>query len=107
MARVLLALLLSGLTAGPLFGQNAKFVWKTGQVLNYRVEQQTQANEVTKEGKSETKTKLSLVKRWQVQAVDGSGIATLQHSLTRLRMEMTTPSGEMMLFDSADLEKSD
>lgn len=107
MVRVSMALVLCGLAVGPLFGQNARFVWKAGQVLNYRVEHQTQVTEVTREGKSATKTKLSLVKRWQVQGVDTSGIATLQHSLTRLRMETTTPSGETMLFDSADPDKSD
>ncbi len=84
-----------------------RFHWQAGQVLTYRVEQQTQAVEVTGEGKSETKTKLTLTKRWQVQAVDASGVATLQHSLVALRMETSTPGGDTLLFDSAALDKSD
>jgi hypothetical protein len=84
-----------------------RFRWQTGQVLTYRVEQQTQAAEVTSEGKSETKTKLTLSKRWQVQSVDAAGVATLQHSVVALRMETATPGGETIVFDSADLDRSD
>src|SRR5262249_40751242 len=73
----------------------------------YRVEQETLAAEVTGEGKAETKTKMTLTKRWQVQAVDAEGVATLQHSLLALRMETTTPSGDVILFDSRTPEKSD
>src|SRR5205823_5197930 len=80
-----------------------RFRWQAGQVLTYRVDQETQATEVTSEGKSETKTKLTLTKRWEVQAVDASGVATLQHSLVALRMETSTPGGDAILFDSADL----
>ena len=43
-----------------------------------------------------------------MQNTDKPGlVATLQYSLTRLRMEMTTPDGETMLFDSADPDKGD
>jgi len=106
MARVLTALMLTGLATGPALAGWGGFHWQAGQVLNYRVEQQTTATEVSNGSTSETKTKLTLVKRWQVQGVDGT-VATLQYSLTRLRMETTTPSGETMLFDSADPDKSD
>jgi len=107
MARVLMALGLTVLAGGPLFGQGARFVWKAGQVLNYRIEQQTVAKDVSGGSTTESKTTLSLVRRWQVQSVDASGVATMQFSLTRLRMETKTPSGETMLFDSADADKSD
>lgn len=96
------------LTCG--FGQAEealKFHWKDGQTLTYRVEQQTHAMETTGEGKSETKTKLALTKRWQVQSVDAAGIATLQHSLLAVRMETVTPKNETILFDSANPDKSD
>jgi hypothetical protein len=84
-----------------------KFQWKQGQELTYRVEQTTQAIEVTADGKAETKTTMALTKRWKVLAVDASGIATMQHSLTALRRETTTPGGDRLLYDSADPDKSD
>jgi hypothetical protein len=75
-------------------------------VLTYRVSQSTDAIETLKDQSLKTTTKLDLLKRWQVTAVDSSGIATLQMSLTSLRMENTAPNGEVMLFDSANLAKS-
>jgi hypothetical protein len=83
-----------------------RFRWQAGQVLTYRVEQQTQTVEVLAGTRAETKTKTNLVKRWQVLSVDAKGVATLQHSLAALRMETVTPSGETLLFDSANLDKS-
>src|SRR5262249_48968818 len=85
---------------------NWRFRWQSGQVLNYRIVQQTQATEVTSDGKAETKTRMELVKRWQVLAVDTTGVATVQHSLASMRLETTTPSGEKLLFDSANPDKS-
>lgn len=84
-----------------------RFRWQAGQVLTYRAEHQTKVAEVTAEGRSESKTTLTLTKRWQVQGVDASGIATVQHSLAALRMETATPRGETLLFDSAAPDKSD
>ena len=83
-----------------------KFRWATGQVLNYKAEQTIVASESMGDNKAESKTKVTTGKRWQVLAVDAGGVATLQLSLTALRMETTTPSGEVLLFDSSDLEKS-
>src|SRR5262249_57481493 len=45
--------------------------------------------------------KRSLVKRWQVVAVDPTGVATLQMSLASLRLETKKPDGESVVFDSA------
>jgi hypothetical protein len=87
------------------FAQVAQFRWTAGQVLVYSVGQATTATE-TVDGKSmETATKLGLVKRWQVKSVE-NGIATLEMSLDRLRMETKTPAGETLFFDSADPAKS-
>jgi hypothetical protein len=84
-----------------------RFHWQTGQVLTYRVEQLTTASETLGDKKDESKTKLNLVKRWQVQGVDGAGVATLQLSLSAMRMETTTPRGDVLVFDSADPDKSE
>src|SRR5581483_4551582 len=83
--------------AAPAQAPAARFRWQTGQVLTYRVEQNTQAAETVGSDKVETKTKLTLVKRWQVQAVDANGVATLQLSLAALRIETTPPNGEAPL----------
>ncbi|HZT83014.1 MAG TPA: hypothetical protein VFA26_22480 [Gemmataceae bacterium] len=109
MVRVGMAAVLAGLAvaaAAPAQAPAARFRWQTGQVLTYRVEQNTQAAETVGSDKVETKTKLTLVKRWQVQAVDANGVATLQLSLAALRIETTPPNGEALLFDSAAPDRS-
>src|SRR5438552_3017403 len=83
-----------------------RFRWQQGQLLVYRVEQSMTASETLTDGKVESKTKSSLIKRWQVQSVDAGGVATLQLSLDKLRLETTTTSGDMLLFDSTDPAKS-
>ena len=83
-----------------------QFRWQQGQVLTYRVEHQTAVTEVANGNKSDTRTRLNLTKRWKVLAVDPAGVATLQLSLDSMRMEMTKPNGDTLLFDSADPEKS-
>jgi hypothetical protein len=85
----------------------AHFHWQPGRVLTYRVSQVTTASEVVEGKKVETTTRLANTKRWQVLAVDAAGVATLQLSMTALRMETTTPKGEVLLFDSAQPDKSD
>jgi hypothetical protein len=83
-----------------------QFRWKSGQVLTYRVSQSTEAVETLKDQTLKTTVKLDLVKRWQVVNVDADGTATLQMTLTTLRMENRPPSGDPLVFDSADPAKS-
>lgn len=84
-----------------------RFHWQPEQVLTYRVEQVTSAAEMSAANKvEESTTRLTLTKRWQVLAVDAAGVATLQKSLTALRLETTRPDGEVLLFDSANPEQS-
>jgi hypothetical protein len=80
--------------------------WQPGQVLVYKVEQETQVVDGTKDARSESKTRLAETKRWQVLEVDNAGVATLQLSLQSLLVEMTRPDGEVLRFDSAAPEKS-
>ena len=85
-----------------------RFRWQQGQVLTYKVEQTMTAADTSSDGKTnESKTRLDLTKRWQVLSVDAKGVATLQMSLAALRMETKLPSGDTLLFDSANLDKSD
>jgi hypothetical protein len=80
--------------------------WQTGQTLVYKAEHATQAIDTVGDARVETKSLIRLTKRWQVVAVDTSGVATLQLSLDALRIEQTTPGGDVLLFDSADPDKS-
>jgi hypothetical protein len=84
-----------------------QFRWQTGQVLTYRAEQTTTIEETVGAGKVQVRDRLTLTKRWQVLAVDPAGVATLQLSLASLRKEMTTPGGDVLFFDSDNLDKSD
>jgi len=80
----------------------ARFKWETGQTLTYRVGQTTTAIDETEKKSLETSTKITLAKRWQILAVDESGVATLQMALLALRMETKKPDGDTVVFDSAD-----
>jgi hypothetical protein len=83
-----------------------RFRWQQGQVLTYRADQQTAVAEVVGGSKVATSSRTILLKRWQVLAVDAQGVATLQMSLAALRTEQTRPDGEVLLFDSANPDKS-
>jgi hypothetical protein len=88
--------------SGPL-----QFRWRQGQVLTYKVEHQTKVAEVLGGITVDTSSRLKLTKRWQVLAVDGKGVGTLQLSLASLFTENTRPNGEKLLYDSADPAGSD
>lgn len=83
-----------------------RFRWQAGQVLTYRVEQATSAAETVEGKRTETTSKLNLTKRWQVLAVDGAGVATLQKTVTAMRLETRTPAGDTLVFDSAKPDQS-
>jgi hypothetical protein len=83
-----------------------QFRWHKGQVLTYQSEHKTHVEEVVEGAKTVSASKLNVVKRWQVADVDAQGGATLHLTLVALRNEQTRPSGEVLLFDSADPDKS-
>ncbi len=72
----------------------------------YRAEHETLASYTMGDTKSETQTRLVLVKRWQVLDVDAASVATLQLSLPSLSFEAVTPGGDKLSFDSANPDKS-
>src|SRR5713101_9961034 len=84
-----------------------RFSWKQGQTLSYRVDQTTSASVVVEGTTTETGSKMTTLKRWQVLAVDSVGVATLQLSVVSLHFEVKTPKGETLMFDSTQPEKSD
>ena len=101
--------LLFGLAGTPsVSAQDAawRFQWPKGRTLTYRANHATTVSEVVDGNKTETTSRLTLVKQWKVADVDPSGIATLHLSLAALRTENTKPNGEKLLFDSANLDQS-
>jgi hypothetical protein len=84
-----------------------RFAWKKDTVLTYRVDQTTSASDVVEGKTTETGSKMTTVKRWQILAVDGAGVATVQLSVASLHFEVKTPKGETLMFDSTQPEKSD
>lgn len=86
--------------------QVPQFRWRTGQVLSYKVAQTTVAEETIGGKALITTTQMNLVKRWQVLTVDAAGVATLQMTLSSLRMETRPPNGDVLLFDSTKLAES-
>ena len=89
----------------PVGAQTLRFHWQPGQVLDYQVEQTTRAVEVVGDNTTDSTTKVSEVKRWEVLAVDPAGVATVRLSLVRLRLE-TNPDGEPLIFDSTQPAQS-
>jgi hypothetical protein len=83
-----------------------RFHWQPGQVLSYRVEHTMTATDTVDGNKAETVNKLTETKRWQVVSVDATGVALLQLTVPTLRFETKTHKGDVLLFDSANLDKS-
>src|SRR5690242_7078272 len=111
MRGTLLAVLAGGMLATgatSATGQTAvRFNWQQGQTLTYRVDQTTSASDTVEVQKTETGSKMTTVKRWKVLAVDATGVATLQLSVTSLHFEVKTPKNTTLLFDSTRLDESD
>jgi hypothetical protein len=111
MARTcILAVLATCVAVSPAAAQDIhsgwRFRWQNGQVLYYRVDHHTNVSETVSGNKVETTSKLALIKRWEVTAVDVQGVATLKLSVTAMRHEQSRPNGETLLFDSAKPDKS-
>jgi hypothetical protein len=103
-----MAILAAGLLATSAVAQTpVRFVWRQGQTLTYRVDQTTSASDLVEGQKTETSSKMTTIKRWQVLAVDATGVATLQLSVVSLRFEVKTPKDTTLIFDSTQPDQSD
>jgi hypothetical protein len=83
-----------------------QFQWKKDAILTYHVQHDTAVTDVTAGGKQQYGSRLTLTKRYRVMDVDNRGTATLEYSVTAMRNEQTRPDGDVLLFDSTDLNKS-
>jgi hypothetical protein len=93
-------------SAAPAQQAGWQFRWHKDQVLSYQAEHKTNVEEIVEGSKVVSASKLNVLKRWQVVDVDTKGSATLHLSLGAMRNEQTRPSGEVLLFDSAQADKS-
>jgi hypothetical protein len=89
----------------------AQTVWQfrsqPGQVHRYRMEQNTVVTEAAGGDTITAKSKVSSVKCWRDLGTEqGKAGFRLELSFPALRVENTTPSREILLFDSANPEKS-
>lgn len=110
MPRPTLAVLLA-LAAGTAVAQPAaappRFKWQPGQVLTYKVLQETAVEETTLDEKAEkgvtaaTRTQLALTRQWTVKDVATDGAATLEMRITALRREIKHADGMTTVQDSA------
>ncbi len=87
-----------------------RFKWQVDQSVTYKVTQQTVVRETVLDEKTEkpvttvAKTNLALVRRWTVKAVDATGVATLEMTITAMKNEFLRPDGSSVVRDSADPE---
>jgi hypothetical protein len=85
----------------------ARFKWKAGEVLAYKVTQNTAVRETSLDEKTEkpvtteARTNLALVKKWAVKDVDDKGVATLEMTITSMKTEFLKPDGTSVVRDSA------
>jgi hypothetical protein len=102
------------LTAAVALAQPAaeplRFKWQPGQTLTYRVIQhttvrETQPDEKTKQpATTETKTALTLLRKWTVKDADAAGVATLEMQITEIKNEFRQPDGTTVTRDSTNPE---
>ncbi len=102
----LLTVLLFGSWASAQAPAACTLRWQPGQVLLYNVAHTTANFDKQGEDQAETKSLLKVTKRWDVVAVDASGVATLKLSNTAIFHERTSSSGKVLQFDSANPDKS-
>ena len=115
MSRAFLSLVATlGMVTG-LWAAPPRLQFKTGEALQYRVEQKTEITETVLDEKTNkpeirtVSTGLDLVRQWKVTAVDDKGTATLEMSIVKMRWEQKNGANEADVFDSSkpdDLNKS-
>lgn len=99
-----IALLSAGL---PSFAQTPwQFRWQKGQTLTYKIKHNTSVVEVVDKTTNTSSSALELVNRWEVTDLDNKGVATMTMTLVSMRNEQKRGSGDALLFDSQNLDKS-
>jgi hypothetical protein len=97
----------SAATAAP-----ARFKWQVNQTHTYKLSQQTVVRETLLDEKTEkpiittTQTNLTLVRKWTVKAVDATGTATLELTITQMKNEFRRPDGSTLVLDSTNPEQA-
>lgn len=84
----------------------AELKFNQGDVLRYRVTENTVVEIQNKEESFGTAVSLQLVKSWTVKEVAANGDAVLELSFESLRFEQTDPTGRQVVFDSKNTADS-
>ncbi len=102
------ALAMGMLLTLPVLSQTSdwRFRWKKGAVWTYQVSHVTTVTETVAGNKLETYSKLDLTKRWYVVDVDDKGVGNVRLTVLDMRHEKKLPTGDQLLFDSANPAKS-
>ncbi len=79
----------------------ARFQFRRGQVLQYRVEQSSTATDSLGDLRSTVSIRVEQIKQWQILEVGPDGTATVQLSIPRLKVQHRLPNGEVWEYDSA------
>jgi hypothetical protein len=76
--------------------------WKfqLGASTSYRLKQDSNTNIAMDEGDVKTSMSQTMDLAWLVESVDESGTAKVRQDVERVRMEMTSPAGQVYSFDS-------
>ncbi|MBM4070729.1 MAG: hypothetical protein FJ271_17505 [Planctomycetes bacterium] len=82
------------------------FRWQKGQSLTYRVQHDTKVTDVLPGSRLVMASRLSLVKRWEIDTVDDQGTATIRLKVIAMRNEQLRPNAEPLVFDSENPDKS-
>jgi hypothetical protein len=105
--RTLLATAFTLAVAIPGFGQTSwQYQFKKGQTFTYKIKHLTSVTEVVDDKVNTTTSNLEVVNRWEVADVDSKGMAKLNLTLVSMRNEQKRSNGDVLLFDSTNLDKS-
>jgi hypothetical protein len=107
MIRTILVATLALIPAGAVQAAGWRLQFQPNTSLRYKVLQTLMVSEVVAGKKTESSQRIDLTKRWDIVAVDAAGVATIRKSITALRIEQKTFKGEVLVYDSANLDKSD
>ncbi len=105
---VLVIVPVAALAQPPAADPSARFKWTANQTLTYRVVQQTIVKETVLDEKTEkpataeTRTNLTLTRKWTVKDVDAHGVGTLAMTIASMKNEFRRADGTSLVLDSAN-----
>ena len=84
-----------------------KFRLNPGDKLQYQSQFEYRVETKAESGAQASTSKLAQLREWHVLGVDKLGVATMELTVLRMRLERTDPDGKKLLYDSGSQETSD